>query len=174
MLEMRAKKTPLHIAAAEGRVDVAELLVKHGADVNARNNNNSTPLHLAANAGVAELLIRHGAEVNVRDKDGFTPLHWAADKGHLDVARLLLEMGADPNIIDKENKTPLDIAREKGHENVARVIEELVKSKTLSILDVEAPELFAGEWGKIAVRVKGFGKVSLTVEGDVEYVSPSP
>jgi len=44
----------------------------------------------------------------------------------------------------------------------------------LSILGVEAPELFAEEWGVISIRVKGYGRASLTVEGDVECVFPKP
>jgi len=56
--------TPLHVAAKEGRVDVAESLIAHGADVHARDNIGKTPLdHAVANGneGVADVLRTRGA-----------------------------------------------------------------------------------------------------------------
>ncbi len=58
-----AGKTPLHITAAQGRKDVAELLLANGADVNAKDNAGATPLHYAVANGrsdVAQLLSEHG------------------------------------------------------------------------------------------------------------------
>jgi hypothetical protein len=73
---------------------------------------------------ILELLVSTGADVNVQAEDGTTPLHWTAGglfyaapggKGELflpraDKARLLLEHGADLNIINNDNKTPMDQA----------------------------------------------------------------
>lgn len=95
-------------------------------------------------ARVIEFL-KHGADVNARDKYGSTPLHWATYYGHVEVVRLLLEWGADPTVRDKDGKSPLDVARERGQDDVARIIEEFIASRQ-AILDVEAPELYAGKW----------------------------
>ena len=68
--------SPLHLA--HNSPETMQLLIQRGADVNARNNNNLTPLHLASARGRTksmELLIRHGANVNARDKENSTPLH---------------------------------------------------------------------------------------------------
>ena len=73
--------TPLHMAAASGRKDVAELLLANKADVNAKANNGATPLQLAAiedRGDVVELLLANGAEVNAKDNNGITRLHMAA------------------------------------------------------------------------------------------------
>lgn len=41
-------EAPIHMAAAEDRVDIAQLLIENGADVNAKTSENWTPLHVAA------------------------------------------------------------------------------------------------------------------------------
>jgi ankyrin repeat protein len=61
------------------KVETARLLIQHGADANAMDENNKTALHLASAEGCAEivqLLIQHGADVNTRDKR--PPLHLAS------------------------------------------------------------------------------------------------
>jgi ankyrin repeat protein len=92
------------------RVELIDLLVAHGADVNARNQRRVTPLHMAARYGLAltaAALLRHGAEVDARDVNNETPLYRAVNLGHLDVARILLEHRADPNLPDRLGQTPL-------------------------------------------------------------------
>jgi hypothetical protein len=78
---------------------------------------------------VADLLIKNGAEVNARDKDGWTPLRVAAYNGRAEVVKLLLEGGADPTVRGNDGKSPLDVARERGQSEVARVIEEFIASR---------------------------------------------
>jgi len=177
-------------AARKGDVRKVRELLDRGANVNARDMIGDTPLHDAAYHGflnVAKLLLDRGADVNAKDMIGYTPLHWAAREGHLDVARLLLERGADAGVRDNEGKTPLDRAREKGYVEVARVIEEYGRRRAgakkvkaaepgvagaPSILGVEYSSLYAGEWGRLLVRVKGAGPASLVVEGGVEWMDP--
>jgi len=57
-------------------------------------------------AGTADLLIQHGARVDAVDLEGNTPLHNAAGEAHRDVAELLIEHGADINAINKAGETP--------------------------------------------------------------------
>ena len=129
--------TPLHLASSFGRNEYAtmafqgradlnmrnratvawrsdtkwvQLLIQHGADVNARDKNNSTPLHLAAMSDTecVRLLVQHGADVNARDKNNSTPLHLAATSDP-ECMRLLIQYGADVNARDKYNSTPLHL-----------------------------------------------------------------
>ena len=88
----------MHKAALSGLKNVAELLLAHKADVNARDSDGKSPLHLAAEAGykdVVELLLTNGADVNAKDNSSMTPLHFAAQAGHQGVAELLLAQKAD-------------------------------------------------------------------------------
>jgi ankyrin repeat protein len=52
-----------------------------------------TPLHWAKTAEVAEVLLKAGAKVDARDKDGWTPLHWVATFRKPEVAKVLLKAG---------------------------------------------------------------------------------
>ena len=77
--------TPLHVAALWGHVGIAEMLLRHRAEVNACNKAGMTPLHGAAMAGhedVVAFLAQHGADTNARDTLGNTPLHFAVWDGH--------------------------------------------------------------------------------------------
>lgn len=92
--------TPLHCATWKGQQDVAGLLIKAGADVNAHNHNDhwgTTPLHAAAHANqaaIAQLLIDHGADVNAQDMNGRTPLFHTTFHKAKAVAKLLEQHAA--------------------------------------------------------------------------------
>jgi len=90
--------TPLHVAAEMGNERLAELLVDKGANVNALNQSNRTPLHLAVihdKPAMSRLLLRHGAKTCLGTPifdhcDGTSP-------EYLVIGRLLLEAGARVN-----------------------------------------------------------------------------
>ena len=103
------KRTPLHVAAANGDKEVVDLLIQHAADVAANDKYNGTPLHVAAERGhkeVVDLLIQRGADVAARDKYNRTPLHEAVREGHKEVVDLLIQRGADVAANDNDKRTP--------------------------------------------------------------------
>lgn len=71
------KVTPLHSAVAGQHFEIAQMLLNHGADANARQMGDFTPLQGAAQNGqieMIELLVKHGADLNLRNADGHTAL----------------------------------------------------------------------------------------------------
>ena len=107
-----------------------QVLIRHGADVTARDNTQSTPLHLASSKWCAEavnLLIRHGADVDSRNGNQSTPLHLAASS-HLalkgTIVRLLLRHGANIDAKDDEGRTPLEIASSEGNSWIAKLLSD--------------------------------------------------
>jgi uncharacterized protein len=88
------KVTPLASASAANQLEIARVLIEHGANVNARASNDFTPLHESAASGrieFAKLLLEHGADVNARDGDGKTPLDYARSHNHEEMVELLSE-----------------------------------------------------------------------------------
>lgn len=59
---------------------------------------------------ITEMLIKHGANVNAMDLWQFTPLHEAASKSRIEVCSLLLSEGADPTLLNCHSKSAIDVA----------------------------------------------------------------
>ena len=115
--------TALHLACFFGHPNLAEMLLRYGADPNARSRNamSVTPLHSAAAARKqrsVEWLVEYGADVNATQQGGWTALHEAARQGNTEMAEYLLSKGADPSKKSDEGKVAADLANEKGHQLV--------------------------------------------------------
>ncbi|MCB1117790.1 MAG: ankyrin repeat domain-containing protein [Chlamydiia bacterium] len=117
-----ADETILFSAARIGYNRIAALLVEHGANMEAANNNHERPLHLAAfspfGKKVTAILLAHGAEINARGLLGRTPLHWAVFSANKDVVALLLNHGAKVDVQDNLGRTPLFLAAEQGKNGI--------------------------------------------------------
>ncbi len=97
-LTMASCASTIHKAARSGNTAAVQDFLKQGVDVNARDENGSTPL-LEALSGkspqTARVLIEAGADVNVVQYQ-WTPLIQAAIGRDIETTKLLLEKGADP------------------------------------------------------------------------------
>ncbi|KAF7209125.1 ankyrin repeat and SAM domain-containing protein 1A isoform X4 [Nothobranchius furzeri] len=140
---------PLHLAAWKGDEQIVKLLVHQGPShpklneqssvdhkefkrcgpfdpyINAKNNDNETPLHCAAQYGhtrVVRLLLDELTDPTMRNNKFETPLDLAALYGRLEVVKLLLS--AHPNLLhcNAKKHTPLHLASRNGHLSVVEVL----------------------------------------------------
>lgn len=91
--------TPLMQAAADGDMETIEILLKHGADPNARNEENELPLGFACSWeqwDAAKALIQKGADVNGVEDEGRTHLDWVVLSNKPDGIAVLRSSGALP------------------------------------------------------------------------------
>ena len=78
----------------------------------------------AGHANIVELLLKHKADPNVREQNGYTPLHAAAQNGDVEMIRTLLYGGADLALRSNDGKFPVDIALEAGQTQAAKLLQE--------------------------------------------------
>jgi ankyrin repeat protein len=113
--------TPLHVAAAGYRVEIATLLLAAGADVNAAGRHrHARPLHYAADGNperdakrqvaMIRLLLEAGADIHAQDKNGATPLHRAVRTRCAEAVNCLLDAGADATMRNKPGSTAFHLA----------------------------------------------------------------
>ena len=116
-------------AAYYGSIDLLEILLKLGLDVNAQDSYGYTALHWAARLGrwqnVHRLLDpRTRAVISAKSKNCWTPLHEACKNGRLKTVQILLNHGAPIMARDKWQWTPLHRAAQGGHLEVVRYLIE--------------------------------------------------
>jgi ankyrin repeat protein len=113
-------------------VDSVSLLLQHGANVNFRGSDLSTPLHSATastSLKVVQLLLESGADIHSRDDKGKTPLHMVLcfqddedETEAREITRLLLERGANVNAQDNDGATLLLLAAYEGYYEISRIL----------------------------------------------------
>ncbi len=115
----------LHAASAQNNVEVAQLLLEHGGDVDVRGVHERSPLQFAAikrHLEIGRFLLDHGADVDSRQDDLWTPLHMASWNGYIEVSQMLLEHSADLNSRDDRGRVPLHLASSGGKTEVVRLL----------------------------------------------------
>ena len=130
-------KTALHFALETNHLEIAQKLIKAGANVNHADWRKRTPLHLAAEYGfleIVKILLERGAEVNLQSSDVIyqeadkTPLMFAAIGGHTDVVKVLLKNGADIGLKDAEGQTAAMSASINNQQKTLDILLEREKS----------------------------------------------
>ncbi len=103
-------ETALNTLAGTGDIELIGLLLERGADPNIGPTAHIAAGRNRVD--VLELLVAHGADLQTPDGDGASPLRWAISRGALEAVEWLLENGLDANEADCEGKLPLTYAIE--------------------------------------------------------------
>ena len=113
-------RTPLHHAASIHEI-LVDILLKAGADIEAKDHNLCTPLHLSSRT--TDRLLLHGANPRAKDLNQATPLHYAAQsKFHYDNISSLVKANADVNALDKTGLTPLHWAAKTHNDGAVKAL----------------------------------------------------
>ena len=120
--------TPLHFSVYYGCLEIAELLLKKGADPNRQELQEiggCSPLQRAVeknNYKMVALLLQNGANPQIKSKNGFTALHYAAREGFKEIVVLLVASGADVNARDASGFTAAFWANLNKHTAVLELL----------------------------------------------------
>lgn len=129
--------TPLNLACLFENWEIADFCIKHGANVNHRDNENNTPLIRVSKFGnteIVEKLINAGANVNAQDKYDKTALAKAISNNPInyELIELLLKNGADSTIIENYMK---EDPRKTSHSAYDYAINEIKDTKLITLLN---------------------------------------
>ena len=134
-IEDRRGNTPLHYACNCSNIEMADLLIKAGANVNKKNRQGFTPISSALfvkdDIQVAKKLVdSYRVDLNKQDFGGRPLLTWACEFGNMEVVDFLINSNADVNKIDESGYAPIHVA--VMHQNMP-IIEKILDSKKINI-----------------------------------------
>lgn len=131
----------IHIASANGRLNVIRTLLNYDDTIiNENDNKGNSPLHWASmkdKTDTVKLLIENGADVEAVDKDWWTPLHYAAAFATFDTIKTLVGFGANVNDKTSDGHLPLFYARRQNIVNYLKDVMSgrIVVSNSTPVLD---------------------------------------
>lgn len=176
--------TPLLLACQQSEKEIVEILLSHGADINAHNNKGDSPLMVACrveNQEMIKFLIQNKANIESKDKEGLTPLLWACKKGKKEIFELLLQLNASVDAKDLNGRTALHWACRGGNLDIVKRLtakepEKILEARTK---DANTPLMLAcanNQWSVIEfllglgankdlVNLKGYKPLHHACEG---------
>ena len=175
--------TPLIVAARRGRDQVVEELIREGAHVNVKDNNQWNALYYASCFGhwsVVKTLCAAGADINVQDQWGVTPLMCAALWGSDEIVCELIRAGASVNVVTSSDwwygglaagSTALHFAAEYNHIKCGVLLVEAGANMTARNKASESPlDIASGDFQQTIQQAQSFStKRIVAVIGNAEH-----
>ena len=124
-----------------------QFLVENGADINAKDSFDKTPLHKEVTAGnheMVKLLLSNGAHVNSQNALKNTPLYNGIVKG-FEICATLLNHGADPNNVTIYQETPFSRAVTTGLTQIAKLLLEHGGDVEMKVAETKTVKEIASE-----------------------------
>lgn len=148
----------LHHAVHSNCLEAIQVLLQHGADLEAKNKLLQTPLSIAAindHTEAARLLAERGANLEVHSAMGWTPLHWTAVLNSVSTAIELLKQGCDSESLSANEETALKLAVDRGHfETALALIAHGANASTLKEIRFrDLPQIHAAARGGFTQRL---------------------
>jgi len=119
-------RTGLQIAATNGNLQIAAILIKAGANLDLKDKLGNTALHLASDRNqveMAQLLIDVGASLDADNRNGMTPLMVAASRGNAAIVQALLAKGANARKTDFTGRDALSWANDSRRPAVVHLLQ---------------------------------------------------
>lgn len=117
--------SPLHLACAKGSLPVVKMLLKQGANINAKNKEGVTPLMTATSKGHKELvqyLLENGADCAIQAGNGSTALMFASSAGHVEIVEILIQNRCGIDLQKTDGFTALMLASRNGRFKVVNAL----------------------------------------------------
>ena len=114
----------LHVAVMKDNILVTQLLIENGSDVNARDQNGITPLHLTNKLEIAKLLLENGANVKALSNTKYNANKWCNHQEYaifwksIDIVKLFLDNGADVDAKCNCGTTTLHLAARNPYNGI--------------------------------------------------------
>ncbi|KAL1632792.1 hypothetical protein SLS56_003282 [Neofusicoccum ribis] len=160
--------TPLHIAADKS-LQITEVLLDHGADVEAKSADGKNALCCAVKAerlDIVEYLLKRGADLASTCNEGLTSLHTATTRGYHDIVKCLVDHGADMELDNnRSGMSALYVAAYYGHIDIASFLIDRGASLTAELRSGYTP-IHGAAWGNQLEMVK------LLTNHGAEFKSP--
>lgn len=143
--------TPLHIALSHCNYKIADILIKHGANINIKNIGNQIALHVVLEIfidrkprylyenyilKIVNVLLKSTTDIDVIDVNGYTPLHLALKNRRINTVKMLLKHGVNPMIKTRDGESVLHLAVIYLRNNF-NIINYLIKIKRVDINEID-------------------------------------
>ncbi|KAL8595237.1 hypothetical protein ACOMHN_043389 [Nucella lapillus] len=148
----KEKRTPLHLACAQGHDNVVQELLEWKAKTNIGDADSRTPLMKAVECRherCVELLLEDKVELDSVDRDGNTSLHMAAMDGSSKIVKMLCQDGASMTIRNREGLVPLHLAVREKQEEVCRTIISFRGQVDIEDNNLRTPLMYACQDGSV-------------------------